>query len=379
MQDGADPIVGYTLAVEGQSEIFLHFSEGIVDTNGGDFTNNIDYPAGTPIISQNIVSSDGAGPKEIEVTANAPISKTEILNGADIVLTAIEDAAGNGLSLTTHRVSDLGLGWDNGGFMNPVWASDGTTRSPERGGLGIIRSFDGSKWLQDKNILLEAAIHSSLVPPAPQIWFAGNVPDTYISNELWLPSFTTDVSLADGFSGLVPIPNPNTNAIVGTPHPSGSPNLWQFTFPQSDTNIASGTSIGFFFKLTGGNPLYSARLEEPNASDWYRSVRPWEFRVQDIIKQRSGISILNNVINPLKGEKTTLHYVMDTAGMVTINVFNLAGDLIDVLYRGRKEAGEYSTTWDGRNRGGRPVARGVYFIRVVGPGFDEYRKVMVVK
>ena len=288
---------------------------------------------------------------------------------------------GNVLALTTHRISDLGLGWDDGGFISPVWASDGTVRSEERGGLGIIREFDGSGWLQDKNIFLEAALHPALVPlpVTPQIWFDGNVPDMYISNELWLPSFTTDVSLADGFSGFVPIPNPNTSAIVGTPHPSGSQNLWQFTFPESDPNIVSGTNIGFFFKLTGANPLYVARLENPGASDWYRTVVPWRFLVRDIVTQRGGISILNNVINPLEGEKAVLHYALSGSGMVTINVFTLDGSIVDVLFRGRQDAGEYSTTWDGRNRGGRPVSRGIYFIRVVGPGIDEYRKVIVVK
>jgi len=50
-----------------------------------------------------------------------------------------------------------------------------------------------------------------------------------------------------------------------------------------------------------------------------------------------------------------------------------------VLYRGQRTAGEYSTSWDGRNRGNRVVARGVYFIKIVGPGINEIRKVLVVK
>lgn len=90
---------------------------------------------------------------------------------------------------------------------------------------------------------------------------------------------------------------------------------------------------------------------------------------------------MNNVINPDRGERAQLllNLDADNAGMFTINVFNLAGDLIDVLHRGRLEAGEHTTTWDGTNRAGRIVARGIYFIRVVGPGIDEYRQVMVVR
>jgi flagellar hook assembly protein FlgD len=57
----------------------------------------------------------------------------------------------------------------------------------------------------------------------------------------------------------------------------------------------------------------------------------------------------------------------------------LDGNLVQVLYRGSRPAGEYVDSWDGKNRGGRVVARGMYFIRIVGPDIDEIRKVMVVK
>jgi flagellar hook assembly protein FlgD len=60
-------------------------------------------------------------------------------------------------------------------------------------------------------------------------------------------------------------------------------------------------------------------------------------------------------------------------------VFNLGGDLVDIIYRGRQGSGSYTYHWDATNRAGREVARGIYFIRVIAPGIDEYRKVMVVK
>lgn len=74
-----------------------------------------------------------------------------------------------------------------------------------------------------------------------------------------------------------------------------------------------------------------------------------------------------------------IHYTLPRAGRVTVQVFSLAGDLIDVLFSGQLTAGEHSTAWDGRNAGGRVVARGLYFIKVVGPNIFEMRKVLVVK
>jgi flagellar hook assembly protein FlgD len=95
--------------------------------------------------------------------------------------------------------------------------------------------------------------------------------------------------------------------------------------------------------------------------------------------QRGGATILNNVINPDKGDLTTLQYILGLPGQVTVTVFDLSGSIVNVLARANLAAGEYSVTWDGKNRGGRAVARGIYFVRVVGPGIDETRKVLVVR
>jgi flagellar hook assembly protein FlgD len=85
------------------------------------------------------------------------------------------------------------------------------------------------------------------------------------------------------------------------------------------------------------------------------------------------------VINPGSGQVAYVHYTITTPGQVTITVFDLSGSIVNVLQRSSQGSGEYTTAWDGKNRGGRAVARGIYFIRVVGPGFDEIRKVLVVR
>ena len=84
-----------------------------------------------------------------------------------------------------------------------------------------------------------------------------------------------------------------------------------------------------------------------------------------------------DVVN-LDGKKVGQVELAD-AGQVSVMVFTLDGDVVRTLHRGRLAAGTYSMTWDGTNSAGRSVARGIYFIRVVAPGIDEIRKVMVVK
>ena len=47
--------------------------------------------------------------------------------------------------------------------------------------------------------------------------------------------------------------------------------------------------------------------------------------------------------------------------------------------RSYKAAGDHIYFWDGKNNGGNPVARGIYFVRIAGPDIDEIRKILVVK
>nr|MCR5171499.1 hypothetical protein [Treponema sp.] len=57
----------------------------------------------------------------------------------------------------------------------------------------------------------------------------------------------------------------------------------------------------------------------------------------------------------------------------------LDGNIVKKLSNGRVKAGTHYFKWDGTNNAGNAVARGLYFIRVVGEGVDETRKVMCVK
>jgi hypothetical protein len=128
-----------------------------------------------------------------------------------------------------------------------------------------------------------------------------------------------------------------------------------------------------------GQFMYAARIGNPMAANWYTTVTPWIFDLRDIRTQRGGVQILKNVINPDKGEVTTLQFVQAKSGNVTATVFDLSGSIIRVLMRRNQAAGDYGVTWDGTNRSGAKVTRGIYFIRIVGPDMDEIRKVLVVR
>lgn len=147
--------------------------------------------------------------------------------------------------------------------------------------------------------------------------------------------------------------------------------LYNFVIPAGE--VIPGSTIDFILSVAG---LSTARVINPKDP---RILATWSFTIADIKQQKAGVTILNNVIDPAKGEETRIIYSVSRRGNVTVLVSDANANLVDVLQRGVLEEGEYHNIWDGRNRGGRKVAPGIYFVRVIGPEINEVRKVLVVR
>lgn len=246
--------------------------------------------------------------------------------------------------------------------------------------VGLVRTFDGTQWLRDQDIWIQSSTTNVVAVGTPELLYDSNVAAEFRSvvPGIWLPSY-----VETNFSGLAA--KPNTGVALPDPSTLVVPFLWNNDLPAADAKIYDRAVFEFWYRLSGAPAdLYAGRLEMASTdaaipANWYRLVRPFGFAIRDIQTQRSGVSILNNVIDPTRGERTRLNYIIDEEGPVTITVFTLDGDVVQTLQRGRQSPGDYTVNWDGRNRAGNSVARGIYFIRIVAPGIDEIRKVMVVK
>jgi hypothetical protein len=290
-----------------------------------------------------------------------------------------------------HRLSDLLVARppENAGdpfFALPVFAHD-LTGAANTDLRTRIFEFDGSKELMDMEVTIQAKLSDAASAAGInglQLRYAADkrIPEEFRSKEglhgiegLWLPDGNSSVAKA----GLVPRPYDKAGSSAGDPGPGNR--LYNFVIPGS--NLVSYTNVEFYFTAQKGSSpdLLVARLDAKDSASvpWYRRIKPFSFRLREMVSQRGGATILNNVINPDRGDSAILHYVLTRGGRVTIQVFTLDGNLVKVLERSSRSAGEYAVSWNGRNNGGRVVARGLYFIRIVGPDIDEIRKVMVVK
>lgn len=73
--------------------------------------------------------------------------------------------------------------------------------------------------------------------------------------------------------------------------------------------------------------------------------------------------------NPRKGEDTGIEFINLPATDVTVQIYNLAGELIRTLHK--EKLGDASLTWDVKTESGLPPASGMYIYRVIAPGVGE--------
>ena len=266
---------------------------------------------------------------------------------------------------------------------------------------GIIWAFDGSKFLEAHDITLQIRVNEDQLPSGfvdINLYFAPNVPaelrnpsDAGIrgrtSGGLWLPAPPENPTINPLFNIASTRPGIANGHLLFYPAErqfpiSGSSPLFVFSLEK----VTSGVRMDFLIRLEGTSAdpyLFIARLDAPPGvvpSDWWRRVRPFSFDIQDVRMQRGGVAILNNVINSDTREVARIRYNLVRPGRVTIQVYTLDGTLVKSIRRNEyRDIGEWDDMWDGTNNGGRAVARGMYFVRVVAPDIDEIREIMVIK
>ena len=82
-----------------------------------------------------------------------------------------------------------------------------------------------------------------------------------------------------------------------------------------------------------------------------------------------------NPFNPT----TTIEFTLNRSSDVSIAVYNLLGERIQVLAEGVRPAGLHRVTWDGTDNRGNVVASGIYVYRMAAGDFEASKKMMLLK
>jgi len=89
-------------------------------------------------------------------------------------------------------------------------------------------------------------------------------------------------------------------------------------------------------------------------------------------------SLVGNYPNPFN-PTTTIVYRLPERAEITLEVFDIIGRLVKVVFTGTQNEGEYSQSWDGTDNNGIKVSSGVYFYNMKTNAYVCSKKMMYIK
>lgn len=125
-------------------------------------------------------------------------------------------------------------------------------------------------------------------------------------------------------------------------------------------------------QLASGDYLYRLVENDKDGRNYYGPISVYV----------NGIPMIYNLgqafPNP-SGGMTTIKYSLKSPGQTSLKIYNILGAEIRTLVNDRQAANNYSVTWDGRDNGGREVAKGVYFYKLISGNYSATKKVMLLR
>jgi len=140
---------------------------------------------------------------------------------------------------------------------------------------------------------------------------------------------------------------------------------WQDTL-KSDIPLKPPVWIGSFMDTSQS---FINKYPFPyNTAELFTSIND-----RDNIFKPDEFTLKQNYPNPFNS-MTTIQYQLPQSAYVTLNIYNLAGQLVETLVKERKGADYHSVQWDASN-----IPSGIYFYRIQSGEFQEVRKMILLK
>ena len=160
-------------------------------------------------------------------------------------------------------------------------------------------------------------------------------------------------------------------------------NLRVLVFNMTGKSLPLGTTLmEVDYKIEGDKPLAERMLvlERSDFGDLEGNKVEAMAVLEGIVSLPRSFTLSQNYPNPFN-PSTSINYDIPDGDpvRVSLQVYNLRGQLVKVLVEEVKESGSYTVHWDGKDQHGRRLSSGVYFYRIQAGDFSKIRKMVVLK
>jgi len=153
---------------------------------------------------------------------------------------------------------------------------------------------------------------------------------------------------------------------------SGNGHLWDVH--HSEVSPGSFTAEDYSpFLADGGDFTYSLHSREDHAP--WQLVRRESISLEPAAPSARILGVWPNPSNP----QATITYQLTQSSQMSITVFDIEGRLVTELFNAHVDRGRHEATWNGMDYSGRPVASGVYLVKLEAGGLSESEKVILVR
>jgi hypothetical protein len=111
---------------------------------------------------------------------------------------------------------------------------------------------------------------------------------------------------------------------------------------------------------------------------WVREMTPVEWEDESHVQLPTEFDLRQNYPNPFNPQ-TMIEYALPKSAHVTIEIYNLLGQKVNVLVDEDQRAGRYQVDWDGKDKDGGELASGIYFYRIQAGDFVKCKKMIMLK
>lgn len=177
------------------------------------------------------------------------------------------------------------------------------------------------------------------------------------SSSQFAEEYSLLVSTTDNqISSFVPIYTEILNSSVYSPRTFNLVNYW-------------GQNVYFAFRHHSLNPMDYLLLDDV-----------WIFREISTDQEIEGLTthLNNNYPNPFNPE-TRISFNLNTNQKVSLNIFNIKGEIVKTLLDQEMSIGNHEVVWNGKDNYNNQVSSGIYFYQLKTPSISFTKKMMLIK